>query len=988
MSGSVFSETLQEITNTKLDELSKRRASFEEAKSSMLSSVQSKPDPIERLALLIDGVKKCFAIKTQSGGNVIKGQTKHPRLETQLQSLDRFLAQARHDPSVSMRALADWEKGLLGHLDSQSLRFQYASLYGELVTEWLSESGDKKGRVGADAMGEHGNGEGEDFEDVGSAAKLKSRSEWESTVFEPAGVDIGTLLGYLDSLFGRDGSSVEDETSMKKRQALNQLRQDVEAFEAELASPDQFREHNLKWTIQGLLSSDILTNEKREVLKDFMGSPVILSEIADVLNMRFSALGSWNWGPGGVPVEQRRKINGVFSIHMHEDLLQAIFLQYIGVKWSVFFKSAFNTVRNTRGAWTSLDKEIPELELRRLEYYLGPINTKRSLQKTRQSTYSRDYFVAKLLRKDNQVPDFVDGEVEAEYDSTSRDSIKRKRRSQGQAPRLQLASRAARRSDAVCGEDTDRRYTRSLRAEAEIDEGDEEDDEDEENEEIVVKNPMQLKQQLLHLLSTEMAINTRLHGELSVFHAMFKDWDILLPHETIRTVLEFFGISSTWLEFFTKYLQAPLQFADGGDASKVRRRGVPSSHVLSDVFSETVLFCLDMAVNQVADGQPLWRYEGDLWFWSADQQITIKTWATVENFASLTATSINEDKSGSVRITRAKDNDTPMDEEVLLPQGEIRWGFLVLSPETGRFEIDQAMVDLHIAELGQQLKQKKHSIFAFIQTWNTYAATFFSSNFGTSANCFGRHHVDDMLATHKRIQQQIFSPESAAGLGSASSIVDYLKKTIEQRFNVTDIPDGYLYFPVDLGGLDLRSPFISLLQIRDSVLESHDSLFEKMFEAEREAYRDAKALFERGAIMKLRKRVVDPTWQPESQEDRENFLGWDEFIRYREALGIVVQNRHPVDVFSVRLQLMQNPAEQSVDPDISSQTHRSLCQLKPGNGPIMNTWLKMSPYWRWVTVMYGPEIVARFGGLSIVDAGLLPMGMVGLFREKRVTWKD
>ncbi len=36
---------------------------------------------------------------------------------------------------------------------------------------------------------------------------------------------------------------------------------------------------------------------------------------------------------------------------------------------------------------------------------------------------------------------------------------------------------------------------------------------------------------------------------------------------------------------------------------------------------------------------------------------------------------------------------------------------------------------------------------------------------------------------------------------------------------------------------------------------------------------------------------------------------------------------------------------------------------------------------------YGPEIVGRFGGLRIVDAGLLPMGMVTLFREKRVKWQ-
>lgn len=965
MSGSVFSDTLQEITNIKLDEISKRRTAFEKVKSSILSSIQSQSDPVERLVLLSDGVRKCFSIRAKSENKAIRGETKHLRLEIQLKNLDRFLAQARHDPSVSTKALGEWERELLGYLDTQSLRFQYASLYGELVTEWLSESGEKKHEVGADARGDHDIEEEEAFEDVGSAAKLKSRSEWERTIFEPAGVDTNTLLEYLDTLFGVGSvGSAEDETGKRKRQALKQLRQDVEAFEAELARPDQFNQDSLKWVIQGLLASDLLTNEKREVLKDFMGNPIIMSEIADVLNMQFSALDSWNWGPGGVPVEQRRRINGVFSINMHEDLLQAIILQYIGVKWSVFFKRAFTTVRSTKGAWISLDKDIPELDLRRLEYYLGPVNTQRSLQKSRQSTYNLHYFVAKLLRKEDQVSDFVDGEVEADYKSSLRGQLIKRKRAR------QVLSSLAQRSDMVM--------------EASLDA----DDIDEDEEELVLKKkPLQLKQQVIHLLSTEIAINTRLHGELNAFHAVFKDWDTLLPHETIRTVLEFFGISSTWLGFFTKYLQAPLRFADGDDTAKVRRRGVPSSHVLSDVFSETVLFCLDMAVNQAADGQPLWRSEGDLWFWSAEYQTTIKTWTAIEHFTSVTATSINEDKSGSVRIIRDKETDLPMDDEVL-PPGEIRWGFLVLSPETGRFEIDQRMVDSHIAELGQQLKEKKHSIFAFIQTWNTYAATFFSSNFGTAANCFGRQHVDDMLATHKRIQQQIFSPDSAAGLGSASSIVDYLKKTIERRFNVTDIPDGYLYFPVDLGGLDLQSPFISLLQIRDSVLDSHDDLFETIFEAEREAYNDAKARFESGAIANLRKRTSNPTWQPEAQEDRKRFLGWDEFVRHREALCIVVQSRDTRDVFSVRERLMQSPEERSVEPDNASPTWASLCRLRSGDRPITSQWRLMSPYWRWVTVMYGPEIVERFGDLSMVDAGLLPMGMVGLFRVKRVTWKD
>lgn len=49
-----------------------------------------------------------------------------------------------------------------------------------------------------------------------------------------------------------------------------------------------------------------------------------------------------------------------------------------------------------------------------------------------------------------------------------------------------------------------------------------------------------------------------------------------------------------------------------------------------------------------------------------------------------------------------------------VPSGEIRWGFLYLDCTTGRFEIDQKMVDGHIEEFRKQL-QNKNSVIDWIQ---------------------------------------------------------------------------------------------------------------------------------------------------------------------------------------------------------------------------------------------------------------------------------
>lgn len=960
--GSVFSDTLRDITSTKLDELSKRRALFEEKKASVLAPLDLLKDPVGRLEHLSTGVKHCFGITTNKYGRLIKAVS-HPQISVKLSNLDRFLAQARHDPSVSARLLGDWEKNLLRHLDEQSLKFEYATLYGKLVTEWLSAD------QNAEAETEQGDKHDDDtkMEDVEPSAKLAP--EMEAKVFEPADVDLRLLRQYLDDLFNESHNTDDAENVREKRRALQGLRKEVEAFEATLSQPNQFNQNNLNWVIDSLLASDVLSNEKREVLKDFKGNAVILSEIADVLNMRLSAISSWTWG-SAVPFEQRRRINGTYKIHLQEDLLQTILLQYIGVKWSIFFNGAFTSFRKS-AAWTPLAKEIPGPEKRRLEYYLGVISDSRGLQKAREKIYNNDYFVARLIRSIQHIPETIDGQLDAEF------SVKKRKRTQ---PRKQLASIAARKSAPAGDSDNDEEMGFMLV------------DGVNDTEPVIVepKTPMAAKQQLLHLLSTEIAINTRLHGEHSAFHAMLEDWDTLLPHETILAVLEYLGVSesSGWLGFFKRFLHAPLQGSDSSVA-KVRLRGVTSSP-LGDVFSEAVLFCLDFKVNQETSGQPLWRYQDDLWFWTTDHQTAVATWKTIESFTAMAGTSTNASKCGSVRVSGKDGGELEVDDQ--LPDGEVRWGFLVLNSQTGRFEIDQEMVDSHTNELRQQLCQNKRSIFSFIQTWNTYVATFLSSNFGTAAHCFSRQHVDDVLRTHQRIQQAIFtgSPGAAGDdFAAASSILDYLKKTIEQRFGVKDIPDAYFWLPTALGALDLQSPTVSLLQVRGSVLESHENLFSEMFEAERDAYNRLKADFDGGSPgTRDRHRKVplkDGAWKPQSKHDQETFLSFEEFVRHREDVGLLVgvQSGGCGDVYSVFETLMRQPQQEPLEMEPGSGVLDALHNQRSSG---LGSWHTLTPYLRWMLTVYGPEVVDRFGGLSFVDPGLLPMGMVGLFRERRMTW--
>jgi hypothetical protein len=306
MSSSAFSETLKSITTTKLNELSKKRKIFDAHKSSLLIKTQRERDQRKKLCILVDGVKKSFAIKTipqkrrrnyGGPGQIVSGSSVDSRLEVLLKNIERFLEQARYDPTISPKLLLDWEESLMKKLNIQSVKLEYAALYGELVNEWLTSEQSTKDEFST-SMDLDG------FEVIDKAEKQESRREWEKVVFEPFDTDQAAIATYLGRLFGNAG------TNKQAIKALGALRKSIKTFEVELADPAQFNDHVLRWTINGLLSSSLLSEEKNAVLKDFLASPVILAEVADVLNMRITSIETWSWEQEYVPVEQRRHLNG------------------------------------------------------------------------------------------------------------------------------------------------------------------------------------------------------------------------------------------------------------------------------------------------------------------------------------------------------------------------------------------------------------------------------------------------------------------------------------------------------------------------------------------------------------------------------------------------------------------------------------------------------------------------------------------------------
>jgi hypothetical protein len=383
-----------------------------------------------------------------------------------------------------------------------------------------------------------------------------------------------------------------------------------------------------------------------------------------------------------------------------------------------------------------------------------------------------------------------------------------------------------------------------------------------------------------------------------------------------------------------------------------------------------MLFCLDYAVNQKAAGTRLYRLHDDMWIWGSSEKCAT-AWTVVTEFTDTMGLELNQDKTGSARITKDSGAAASAVQPGTLPAGHVTWGFLKLDAATGRFLVDQQEVDKHIEELRIQLSACR-SVLDYIQAWNIYGNRFFSNNFGRPANCYGRAHLNSMLATFRRIQEKLF-PDHSGGVG------EHLKLTIASRFGLSasEIPDGYLYWPSSLGGLALQNPFIMPLLSRRAVAEDPEKLMDEFLKEEKFEYVRARSRFEESTSDAGRDDSSSASGYGTSWRDaaefkdlqKEPFMSLEEFTRYRERTSTILGQTYK--------QLMMVPEGSAVAP--GGEAKAALTRD--------NKWQELGDYEKRVVQLYHKEMTSQFGGLNVVDQGLLPTGLITMLRESKFRWQ-
>ena len=410
-----------------------------------------------------------------------------------------------------------------------------------------------------------------------------------------------------------------------------------------------------------------------------------------------------------------------------------------------------------------------------------------------------------------------------------------------------------------------------------------------------------------------------------------------------------------------KPISVPIRFStydlNSEEEVRIRKRGTALSSPLADVFSEVVLFSMDRAVSRYAKGANLHRLHDDFWIWGSQDEC-VKAWHAVAEFNRVMGLEINKDKSGSVVISQNKTVPSAVaphkkpatlgnsvrnrkqfaEEPESLPSGNIAWGFLILDADTRSFEVDDSLFKKHVQELQLRLDSEK-SILGYIKAWNHISVRFFTSMLGKPANCLGLTHVNMVLDAFKRVQKILFP---------SGSVTEHLKGEINRRFNIQDIPDGFLYFPLALGGLDLHNPFIPYLQVRSTITQNPHSIMDEFFSREKAVYEQKKAMFERERLAKRKKG---------------DFMTFEHYTRDREQTSSLLLKAYE------KLLEEPKPKVPKLEFEVDS---KFLAEL--------------SSYQKGVLHLHGEEMVKRFGGLSVVEKRLLPMKLVQLSKQRRMRW--
>jgi hypothetical protein len=217
----------------------------------------------------------------------------------------------------------------------------------------------------------------------------------------------------------------------------------------------------------------------------------------------------------------------------------------------------------------------------------------------------------------------------------------------------------------------------------------------------------------------------------------------------------------------------------------------------------------------------------------------------------------------------------------------------------------------HLAQTRERVEAAE-SLFAKVQQYNA------NVRFLLNGLALGV----DLGEVHRQATWQAIGTFHGSFFGPGRGIVAGLAEQIRSRFqaDVSDIPDGWIYWPLTAGGLGLQNPLVRAGQYDES--------------------------------RRRRKRLDPPRHRPPGWETQDN--EWSAYYRW---LLEPLKEAEPKDT-KVMKALVDDFIQRG--QTISAGKQKGLAS-----------------YWRWILYTYGPQILRQLGTFRFLIPELVPMQLIG-----------
>ncbi|KAF1940312.1 hypothetical protein EJ02DRAFT_435700 [Clathrospora elynae] len=760
-----------------------------------------------------------------------------------LETINRYIEQAKDDASVSEAMLLKFEKRIWNKLDQHLNRMEVSSLHADLMKEamdaegWSDPVAAKLKKAALD----------DDFEVVDSELEeVLDRFEREACTTK--NVDVEAIETYLASLFVGDGDST----------IIGNLRDKMQIYGNRLMKENmEMDQDSLMSIIVDLLKNGLVSSEKKKTLEACLQSPVLLQELVATLNMK--TYRHWNYKSAhlGLSVSTCQNTEGQHCIVVDEDIVDMLFLHCTANGWASELKGCL--AEFIGASLVFLPRPVMEQERNKWEYFLKapapmpPFPPPESMPPPPPPP-SQDFFPIPSMQKLHMTycPLRLMGRKNKDRKARHFDMPQPP---PPPPPPPTFSFRYTSLKD-------DRRQNYKLdffMSRLPTHEG------------CAPKEEVQAK--LIKTLAVEAKLREACDGRVHTLAVKFESLALSLPHNTILAVLKFLGVPEAFLDFFTRFLETKLNIGlpVRGVPERIlkRARGVSVGHRLEMFFSEAVLFFLELAVYKEA-GVHLYRLYDQCYSIGTQEQIRI---------ADLEATRF----AGVMGLGLHK----------ICAPGKLSIGFLTMntllpSPPgaTVAFEIDDSKVAAHAHRMKTKLNAST-TVLEWIRVWNDTVGTYAAHLFGPLADVFGEPHLEAIKAAYKNMYSIIFDG------GDLTTHIKNLLGT-RGRIGLSDPPfalEPLIYLPQAYGGLGAKNPFITLNLAR-KIPKHPDTKVHKYFEAEEMYYSHAAESY---ALL-----------TPEQHQDRLNCIFNNDIPKIVATLGHLPASSSTPIPFITKTELFSN----------------------------------------------------------------------------------